>query len=328
VWCFLKKDLHELPKVKDSLSYIYIEHAKIKQDGNSIAIYDKQGITPVPCATLNVIMLGPGTSITHTAIKNLVENDCMILWCGEEGVRLYAEGLGRTRNAKNIILQAFLSSIPLFRLYVAKKMYIKRFNEEIPFDTTIKQLRGREGARVRKIYYDNSVRTGVSWKGRAYKRDSWDASDPINKAISSANSCLYGICHAAIVAMGYSSALGFIHTGKQLSFVYDIADLYKTEITIPIAFNVIKENIKEISTRIRKECRAFFHEKKLLERIVDDIKSVLDIEQYLDASQKKLLEQVKLEVKDYDTDYALPGNLWDPKNGLQEGGTNYTDLIK
>ena len=115
------KDLHELPEVKDSLSYIYIERAKIKQDGHAIAIYDKKGITPVPCATLNMIMLGPGTNITHAAVKNLVENDCMILWCGEMGVRLYAQGLGRTRSAKNTIHQALLSSIPAFRLLVAKK---------------------------------------------------------------------------------------------------------------------------------------------------------------------------------------------------------------
>jgi len=314
--------------VKDSLSYIYIEHAKIKQDGHSIAIYDKTGITPVPCATLNLIMLGPGTNITHTAIKNLAENDCLILWCGEEGVRLYAQGLGRTRSAKNVIKQSILSSVPLFRLLVAKKMYIKRFKEPIPFDITIKQLRGKEGARVRKVYYDNSARTGVFWKGRSYKRSSWNTADPINRTISSANSCLYGICHAAIAAMGYSPALGFIHTGKLLSFVYDIADLYKTEITIPLAFDIVKESNKEISRRIRIACREKFRESKILELIINDIKSVLDIEDHLNSSQKQILENAKLEAKDYDTDYALPGYLWDPEEGLQDGGQNFNDVIK
>ena len=324
----LKKDLHELPRVKDSLSYIYIEHAKIKQDGHSIAIYDKQGITPVPCAALNLIMLGPGTNITHAAIRNLAENDCLILWCGEEGVRLYSQGLGRTRSAKNIIKQSILSSIPYFRLLVAKKMYIKRFEEEIPFEITIKQLRGKEGARVRKVYQDNSARTGVLWRGRSYKRGSWDAADPINRAISSANSCLYGITHAAIAAMGYSPALGFIHTGKLLSFVYDIADLYKTEITIPLSFDIVKESVKEISRRIRIECREKFRENKILERIVVDIKSVLDIEDHLNSSQKQILENAKLETKNYDTDYALPGYLWDPEEGLQDGGQNFNDVVK
>jgi len=321
----LKKDLHELPRVKDSLSYIYIEHAKIRQDGHSIAIYTQDGITPVPCATLNMIMLGPGTDITHAAVKNLVENDCLILWCGEQGVRSYAQGLGRTRSAKNVIYQAILCSIPKFRLLVAKKMYLKRFNEDVSLNFTIKQLRGKEGARMRKIYIDNSSRTGVDWKGRSYKRDSWFDTDPINRAISSANSCLYGICHAAIVAMGYNPALGFIHTGKQLSFVYDIADLYKSEITIPLSFDVVKESSKNISSRVRKACREHFREKKLLKWLVKDIKTVLDIKEHLNSSEKRILDANNLDLRDYDTDDALPGYLWDPEQGFQEGGKNFDD---
>lgn len=324
----MTKDLHELPKVKDSLSYIYIEHAKVRQDGHSIAIYNQDGITPVPCATLNLIMLGPGTNITHKAVKNLVENDCLILWCGEEGVRSYAQGLGRTRNAKNIVYQALLSSIPKFRLLVAKKMYILRFEETIPFNISIRQLRGKEGARMRKVYIDNSSRTGIEWKGRYYKRDSWFDTDPINRAISSANSCLYGICHAAIVALGYSPALGFIHTGKQLSFVYDIADLYKSETTVPLAFDIVKEDTKNISRRVRIECREQFRKNHLLKHIVEDIKSVLDIKELLNPSEKNLLEISELTLKNYDSDDALPGYLWDPKEGFQDGGVNFDDDSK
>ena len=324
----LKKDLHELPRVKDSLSYIYIERAKIRQDGHSIAIYDSQGITPVPSAPLSVVMLGPGTNITHSAIKNIVENDCLILWCGEEGVRMYAQGLGKTRNARNVIRQALLSSIPKFRALVAKKMYIKRFHEPVSFDITIKQLRGKEGARVRKMYHDNSVRTGVPWERRSYKRDSWYATDPINRAISSANSCLYGICHAAIVALGYSPALGFIHTGKQLSFVYDVADLYKSEITIPLAFDIVKEDTRNISRKVRFACREYFRKSRLLKKIAEDIKFVLNIEEHLNSSQKKILEGAKLESRDYDSDDALPGFLWDPDDGFQKSGINFNDTSK
>ncbi|MFW9990069.1 MAG: type I-E CRISPR-associated endonuclease Cas1e [Candidatus Odinarchaeota archaeon] len=319
------KDLHELPRVKDSLSYLYIEHAKIRQDGHSIAIYNKEGITPVPCAPLSIIMLGPGTNITHSAINNIVKNDCLILWCGEEGVRFYAEGLGRTRSAKNVIRQALLCSTPKFRLLVAKKMYILRFKEPLSLDITIKQLRGKEGARVKMVYQNNSTRTGVEWKGRSYKKNSWFASDPINRAISSANSCLYGMCHAAIVALGYSPALGFIHTGKQLSFVYDIADLYKSEITVPLAFDIVKEGAKEISRRVRIACREQFHKSQLLKQVVDDIKTVLDIKEYLNSSEKSLLDTSKLILKDYDSDDALPGYLWDPDEGFQDGGVNFND---
>jgi len=321
----LKKDLHEIPRVRDSLSYLYIEHAKIKQDGHSIKICDKEGITPIPCATINCIMLGPGTDITHAAVRNLVENDCMILWCGEEGVRFYAQGLGRTRSARNVIYQALLCSLPKFRLLVAKKMYLMRFKGSLSIDTTIKQLRGKEGSRVKLVYQDNSIRTGVEWKGRSYKRNSWYASDPINRAISSANSCLYGICHAAIVALGYSPALGFIHTGKQLSFVYDIADLYKSEITIPLAFDIVKDSTNDISRRVRISCREQFRKSRLLKRVVEDVKLVLDIKQYLNPSEKDLLDPSKLTLKDYDSDYAVPGYLWDPDEGFQDGGINFND---
>ncbi len=206
-------------------------------------------------------------------------------------------------------------------------MYIRRFEEIIPLETTIKQLRGKEGARMRKIYIDNSTRTGVEWKGRFYKRDSWFDTDPINRAISSANSCLYGICHAAIAAMGYSTALGFIHTGKQLSFVYDVADLYKSDITIPLSFDIVKESTKDISRRVRKACRDHFHEKKLLKQLVKDIKTVLDIDEYLNFSEKRLLNLNILEFRDYDTDDALPGYLWDPDQGFQEGGKNFDDKL-
>ena len=322
----MKKDLHEIPRTKDSLSYIYIEHAKIRQDTHSIAFYDKEGVTPVPCASLNLLMLGPGTDITHAAVKNLVENDCMILWCGEEGVRFYAQGLGRTRSAKNITHQALLTSIKTFRVIVAKKMYLKRFDEIIPNDISIQQLRGKEGARVREIYRQNSKRTTVPWTGRIYKRNSWLDTDPINRAISSANSCLYGLCHASIVAMGYSPALGFIHTGKQLSFVYDIADLYKTEITIPLSFDIIEESTKDISGRVRRTCREKFRQSKLLTRIVSDIKELFDIDSYLNPTQRDILKSTRMQDLDYDSDDALPGFLWDPSEGFKKGGENYDNL--
>lgn len=322
----MKKDLHEIPRTKDSLSYIYIEHAKIRQDTHSIAFYDKEGVTPVPCASLNLLMLGPGTDITHAAVKNLVENDCMILWCGEEGVRFYAQGLGRTRSAKNITHQALLTSIKTFRVIVAKKMYLKRFDEIIPNDISIQQLRGKEGARVREIYRQNSKRTTVPWTGRIYKRNSWLDTDPINRAISSANSCLYGLCHASIVAMGYSPALGFIHTGKQLSFVYDIADLYKTEITIPLSFDIIEESTKDISGRVRRTCREKFRQSKLLTRIVSDIKELFDIDSYLNPTQREILKSTRMQDLDYDSDDALPGFLWDPSEGFKKGGENYDNL--
>lgn len=299
----MPQDLHELPKLRDSLSYVYFEHAKIEQDGKSIAVFDAKGKVCVPCASLAVIMLGPGTSISHEAIKTLSQNGCTILWTGEEGVRFYAQGFGETRKAGRLLIQAMLVSDPIKRLNVVKRMYMKRFNESAfeRREYSIEELRGMEGVRVRTAYYHASKEYGVEWTGRSYKRDTWADADPINRALSCANSNLYGICHAAIVSAGYSPGLGFIHTGKQLSFVYDVADLYKTEVSIPIAFKSVAEKTDEIERRIRTTMRDSFREKKLLGRVISDINEILGIDS--DDGEKN--------TDDYDRDAALPAPLWD-----------------
>src|SRR5579859_1149804 len=101
-------DLHILPKVRDSWSYLYVERCQIDQDAKAIACRDVNGLTPVPVATLALLMLGPGTSITHAAIRTLAENGCSVLWVGEQAVRFYAQGLGETRSARRLLRQARL----------------------------------------------------------------------------------------------------------------------------------------------------------------------------------------------------------------------------
>jgi CRISPR-associated protein Cas1 len=309
------KDLHLLPKVRDSLSYLYVEHCKIDQEAKAIALHDANGKTPVPCASLTLLMLGPGTSITHAAIRALADNGCLVVWSGEEGVRLYAQGMGETRSARNLLRQARLSSDPDSRLAVVMRMYRMRFAEALDPGLTIEQLRGKEGIRVREAYARASRDTGVPWGGRSYVRSSWKSADPVNRALSAANSCLYGVCHAAIVSAGYSPALGFIHTGKMLSFVYDIADLYKAEITIPAAFRAVEEGIDSLESRVRWACRDEFHENRLLQRVVPDIDRALAVER----------NEGDAGAQDFDSDDALPGGLWDPEEGAVRGGLNRAD---
>src|SRR5579875_1840857 len=269
------KDLHLLPKVRDSWSYLYVEHCRVDQEDKAIALHDAGGKTPVPCATLAALFLGPGTSITHAAVRALADNGCLVLWSCEKGVRFYAQGMGETRSSRSLLRQAKLCSTPTLRLDVVRRMYQRRFPEPLDDWLTLQQIRGREGIRVREAYAQASRETGVEWRGRSYKSSNWGEADPINRALSCANSCLYGICHAAIVSAGYSPALGFIHTGKMLSFVYDVADLYKVDLTIPIAFRVVAESTSQLERRTRQACRDAFHASRLLERIVPDIESVL-----------------------------------------------------
>ncbi len=315
----MKKDLHELPKFEDGTTFLFVEHCKIEQDQKAIALFDESGKTTVPCASLSLLMLGPGTSITHAGIRTLAENGCLVIWSGEEGIRFYAQGMGETRSSKHLLTQARMVSNPELRIQVVRRMYEHRFKEKVDPQLTIQQLRGKEGARVKDTYLQFSKETGIPWKARNYVRDNWQASDPVNKALSTANSCLYGICHAAIVSAGYSPALGFIHTGKQLSFVYDIADLYKTEITIPLSFQVVKQGNINIERRARTSCRDIFKASRLLSRIIPDI-------HYVVYGKKPSSDLNDKENIDYDTDMTLPGDIWDPETGPVKGGKNFDDL--
>lgn len=271
------KDLHELPKLRDSLSYVYAEHAIVERESSAIQLISKEGRTLIPVASLCLLMLGPGTSITHAAIKVLSENGCSILWTGEDGMRLYGQGLGETRRAAHLIRQAELVCDHEQRIRVVKKMYQKRFDNPIDEAMSLPQIRGMEGSRVRSLYFEMSRKFGVPWNGRVYDPKEWGRADPINRALSAANALLNGLCHAGIVSGGYSPGLGFVHTGRHLSFVYDIADLYKAEFTIPIAFEVVAESILHIDRRIRERCREKFLSGRLLERILPDIDDLFDI---------------------------------------------------
>lgn len=309
------RDLHILPKVRDSWSYLYVEHCRIDQEAKAIAVHDASGKVPVPCATLSLLLVGPGTSITHAAVHTLAESGCLVGWTGENGVRFYAVGTGETRSADNLLRQARLVSDPGCRLQVVMNMYRMRFRDPLEEGLTLQQIRGKEGIRVREAYAKASEQAGVAWKGRSYRRDRWDASDSMNRALSAANSCLYGLCHAAIVAVGYSPGLGFIHTGKMLSFVYDIADLYKVEMTIPLAFQVVAEGSQTLETRVRKACRDWFHQERLLTRVVPDIERALTVRESVVTGTDS----------DFDAGGEPPGGLWDPDLGGVPGGLNHGD---
>lgn len=308
------KDLHILPKVRDSWTYLYAEHCIVEQDDRAIALVDQQGRTPVPCASLSLLMLGPGTKITHNAIKTLAETGCMVAWTGEQAVRFYAVGMGETRSAANLLRQAAMHADPELRLRVVRRMYELRFPEQLDPGLTLKQIRGKEGVRIRETYATWSKETGVKWEGRFYKQNDWRRAEPINRALSAANSCLYGVAHAAIVAAGYSPALGFIHTGKLLSFVYDVADLYKAEISIPAAFRCTAAGEHKLESRVRHICRDQIHERRMLTRIIEDLERLFSIDG-LDKREMELLDR-------YD---ARPGKLWDPEEGQVQGGINYAD---
>lgn len=299
-------DLHLLPKFRDRLSYVYTEHSVVERDQNSICFWDDEGKTQVPIASIALLMLGPGTKISHSAMDVLARNNCLVAWCGEEGVRMYAFATGGTHSSARILRQAELVSDPIKKLQTAVKMYQMRFEETIT-DKSIEQLRGMEGYRVRAGYQRWADHFGIDWEGRSYDRNKWVGSDEPNRALSAATACLYGVCHAAILSLGFSPALGFIHQGKQLSFVYDLADLYKMELAVPVAFEQAKEGMIDLDRRTRQAMRDIFRKTRFIERVSLDLMTIFGPDEE-DADR-------------FDEDTALPGQLI----GGVEGGKAYEE---
>nr|WP_300337514.1 type I-E CRISPR-associated endonuclease Cas1e [Actinomyces sp.] len=293
-----------LPRVQDRLSFLYLEHCVVHREDGAVTARDEKGIIRVPAASLTSILFGPGTSVSHQAMMLLGECGTTAVWVGERGVRYYAHGRSLATSARLLIEQAARVSSPQKRLRVAREMYCMRFENEDVSRMTMQQLRGKEGARVREIYRSHSRRTGVPWTRRDYRPDDFEASDPINQALSAAHAALYGVVHAVIVALGCSPGLGFVHTGHERSFVYDIADLYKAEVTIPVAFDVVAEGMEDLPATTRRRVRDQIFEQHVIERSVSDIYRLLGQEQSEDLTINVV-------------------SLWDYQRQSVAGGANY-----
>lgn len=269
-------ELPDLVRAQDRISFLYLEYCAIHRDSNAITATDDRGVVHLPAAGLGVLMLGPGTTITQQAMMLLADNGSTAVWVGERGVRYYAHGRSLAKSSRLLVAQAAAVSHRDRRLAVARAMYRMRFPEEDDTATlTMQQLRGKEGARVRRCYREHARRTGISWSQRDYDPNNFSGSDPINQALSAAHACLYGIVHAVVVALGASPGLGFVHTGHERSFVYDVADLYKAEITIPVAFDIAASASTDIGADTRRAVRDHVHDGSILERCARDIRTLL-----------------------------------------------------
>lgn len=267
--------LSELTRAEDRVSFLYLERSVIHRDSNAITSTDQNGTVHIPAASLGALLLGPGTRISHHAVMLLAESGSTVVWVGEQGVRYYAHGRSLAGTAHLLIAQAALVSNRVSRLRVAREMYAMRFPDEDVSRLSMQQLRGREGSRVRALYRAHAQRTGVQWTRRNYDIEDFESGTPVNQALSAANTSLYGVVHAVIVALGCSPGLGFVHNGHARSFVYDIADLYKAELTIPLAFDLAANQTMDIGGAARRALRDLIYGGSFLSRIVQDIHVLL-----------------------------------------------------
>ncbi|MFC0178772.1 type I-E CRISPR-associated endonuclease Cas1e [Thorsellia kenyensis] len=262
--------------LKDRVSMIFIAMGRIDvKDGAFVVIDDTGERMLIPIGSVSCLMLEPGTRISHAAIKLCAQVGTLVTWIGEGGVRFYSAGQPGGARADKLLYQAKLALDEQLRLKVVQKMFEIRFGESAPKKRSIEQLRGLEGNRVRVLYAEMASKHGIKWNGRNYDRDNWGGADIINRAISAANSCLYGITEAAILASGYAPAIGFLHTGKPLSFVYDIADIIKFDTVVPAAFSIASKNPVNVEKEVRVYCREVFRNEKIVNKLFNLIEQVL-----------------------------------------------------
>ncbi|WP_329297055.1 type I-E CRISPR-associated endonuclease Cas1e [Streptomyces pseudovenezuelae] len=303
-----------LPRVADSLSFLYLDMVRIVQDDTGVCAQinvDKQRTDTVyiPTAALTCLLLGPGVSITTRALATLARHGTSVMCTGAGGVRTYAGVLPDSLTTHWLEQQVTAWANPEQRLDVATRMYEMRFGDDtVPHKTTLAQLRGMEGQRMKALYKLLAQKHGIGRFRRNYHPDQWHQQDPVNLALSAANTCLYGIIHAALLALGCSPALGFVHTGTQHAFVYDIADLYKADTTLPIAFclHQAANPEQEARRKLREELRLI----RLLPRVIRDIQALLTPGSDTDDDPTERHD-------------ARMVHLWDPKTGVLPAGVNY-----
>jgi CRISPR-associated protein Cas1 len=262
--------------IKDRISVIFVEKGNLDVLDGAFVVVDKTGVrTHIPVGGVACLMLEPGSRVSHAAVTLASRVGCLLVWVGDGGVRLYASGQPGGAREDRLLYKAKLALDDTARLKVVRKMYALRFREEPPERRSVEQLRGIEGVRVRKMYELLAKQYGVTWKARNYDHTEWESGDIPNRCLSSATACLYGICEAAILAAGYAPAVGFIHTGKPQSFVYDIADIFKFDTVVPVAFRIAGKSPRNPEREVRLACRDAFRQSKLLDRIIPTIEEVL-----------------------------------------------------
>lgn len=303
-------DLSELTRAQDRMTFLYLERCVVHREANAITATDERGTVHIPAASIGALLFGPGVQVSHHAVMLLAESGSTAVWVGERGVRYYAHGRSLARSSRLLQAQAELVTNRSSRLRVAREMYAMRFPGEDTSALTMQQLRGREGARVRRCYREQAELHGIEWGRRRYDPNDFDSGDPVNQALSAANTALYGVVHAVIVALGCSPGLGFVHTGHVRSFVYDIADLYKAEYAIPCALEIAAGEYLDVGAETRRAMRDRFHDGALLGRCTKDISHLL------------LPDDGDSEEDSMDDDVV---RLWDGGSRTVVGGTSYAE---
>lgn len=258
----------------------------------------------LPHQSVSIILIGPGSSVTHDALRILAAHGCALAAVGTGGIRFYTAPPLLPDTSALARRQVMLWSDPKSRVAVARSMYTLRFGEEVKA-RTLDMLRGMEGARLKRLYELIAQRFGVPWNGRHYDRNNPNATDVPNQAINHAASAVEAAAAIAVASTATIPQLGFVHEDSGQSFVLDVADLVRHDVTLPIAFGaakyVLKRSDENLERIVRTKAAEVLTNSQVISRLIEHIKSLLgppdQAASSADASDAEIADQVRIETK-------------------------------
>lgn len=271
----------------DRHGLLWLEYGKLSVEDGTLRFVAAQSETldagdyAIPYQAVSMILLGPGTSLTQDVLRLCARHGTLIAAVGEGGVKIYTAppmGQGRSDVARR---HAERWAEPKLRLDTARRLYAWRFGRVLPH-RDIETLRGIEGARIKESYKLIAQRFGIQWQGRRYDRQNPTAADLPNQAINHAATFVEAAADLAVAAVGALPPLGFIHEDSSNAFTLDIADLYRVDLTLPLAFGAARAFLDgktdNLEREIRKQAAKLFRQEKLIPRMIDRIKELLDVD--------------------------------------------------
>jgi len=272
-------DAARIPQ-KSRNGLVYLERCRLSIDNGSLVVaFDDAGREfELPYQRLNAILLGPGTTVTHDAVRHCLAHGTCLAFVGTDGTRIYSAPPVFERDSTLARRQATYWASETTRVMVAKRMYAKRFGDT-PRSNSLDALRGMEAARIKAAYGLLAKQIGVVWGGRNYDRANPTAGDLPNQAINHAVTALEACVTIAVQATATLPPLGFLHEDSAKSWILDLCDLYRTSVTVPIAFRCVKEHQQRpgdpLDRQVRRAISRHVRENELVDKIIDDVKELL-----------------------------------------------------
>lgn len=271
----------------DRHGLIWLEYGRLSVEDGTLRFVAARSETldagdyAIPYQAVSMILLGPGTSLTHDVLRLAARHGVLIAAVGEGGVKCYTAppmGQGRSEVAR---AHATRWADPKLRLDTARRLYAWRFGRVLPH-RDIETLRGIEGARIKEAYKLVAQRFGIDWQGRRYDRANPNAADLPNQAINHAATFVEAAADVAVAAVGALPPLGFVHEDSSNAFTLDVADLYRVEVMLPLAFGAVKAmregKADSMEREVRRRAAQEFRRQKLIPKMIDRIKELFDVD--------------------------------------------------